>query len=241
MLRRAQIVDPASEVNTGRLFWAIVFGRGDTAAARTFVASLPTGVSPELRAGMTAMLARIARQFDAAAVALNQTENARPLDRPQQLIYLALDDVASGSLARARARADSAARLASAFLDRLGGAGVFGTAADFHTILGISRAIQGRAVDAVEEGQRAIVLNPAARDAAEGPRSVDGLIAIHLLLGHRDEAIRLITARARTPVTWASVLEITPASIRLDPLFDGIRDDPRIQALLKNDAAWVVR
>jgi TolB-like protein/Flp pilus assembly protein TadD len=240
-LRRALIVDPVSNAATWWLFWAIMLGRGDTAAARTFVASLPKEASPEVRAALAAVLARIARHFDSSTVALSHTQDVRPLDRPQLLISQALNDVASGSLARARARADSAARLASAFLDRPTGAGAFGNAADFHTVLGMAHAIQGHASEAVRAGQRAIALNPASRDASEGPRSVDGLIAIHLLLGHREDAIRLIMEQARAPISVSTLLVITRASLRLDPLFDGIRDDARIQALLKNDAAWVVR
>jgi TolB-like protein/tRNA A-37 threonylcarbamoyl transferase component Bud32 len=240
-LRRALIVDPVSNAATGWLFGAIVFGRGDTAAGRTFVASLPKEASPEVRAPLAAVLARIARHFDSSTVALSHTQDIRPLDRPQRLISQALNDLASGSLTRARARADSAARLASAFLDRPTGAGVFGNAADFHTVLGMAHAIQGHASEAVRAGQRAIALNPASRDASEGPRSVDGLIAIHLLLGHREDAIRLIMEQARAPISASTQLVITRASLRLGPLFDGIRDDSRIQALLKNDAAWVVR
>ncbi|HET7110319.1 MAG TPA: hypothetical protein VFI41_05570, partial [Gemmatimonadales bacterium] len=87
----------------------------------------------------------------------------------------------------------------------------------------------------------AVAMNPQARDASEGPRSVDALITIHLLLGHRDEAVRLITQQAHAPISSNSALPITQFSIRLEPTFDGIRDDPRIQALLKDDAAWGVR
>jgi serine/threonine-protein kinase len=165
----------------------------------------------------------------------------RLIDRPMQLTLQALNDVAAGAAGRGRVRADSAALLARAFLERSSGAGGFGRAADFHTLLGVAYAIQGRAAEAVQEGERAVALNPAARDATEGPRSVDGLAIIHVLLGHRDEAIRLITQQAHAPVSTTTLVFITPASIRLDPVFDAIRDDPRIQALLKNSAAWVVQ
>ncbi len=239
-LRRALIVEPASDGAINWLFEAIVFGQGDTAAGRALVASLPNDATPEVRALLSAILARVARRFDSSTVAFSKTQLVRPLDRPGQLILQALNDVASRSPVRARARADSAALLARAFLDRTTGAGVFGSVADFHSVLGLADAIRGRDADAVQAGERAIALNPEARDATEAPRSVDALVAIHLLLGHRDEAIRLITERAHAPITSAPLLLITRASIRLDPLFDGIRNDPRIQALLKNDAAWVV-
>ena len=241
VMRRALILDPESDLATDWLFTAIVVGRGDTAAGRAMVAALPAAMSPDLKAALDARLARYARHFDSSTVALSHTQQLRPLDRPQRLIGQAINDVASGAVDRARARADSAARLARAFLDRATGAGVFGNSADFHTVLGTAEAIRGHAVEAIEAGERAIALNPSARDANEGPRSVDGLIAIHLLLGHRDDAIRLITQQAHEPLSENSPLFITPSTIRLDPLFDGIRSDPRIQALLKDDAAWVVR
>jgi serine/threonine-protein kinase len=241
VLRRALIIDPVGGGANAWLFQTIVFGRGDTAAGRALVASLPSGTPPELEASMEATLARLARNFDSSTVALTHTRLTRLLDRPQELISQALNDVAGGTPARARARADSAAALARAFLGRTTGAGVFGRAADFHTILGLAAAIQGRSDEAVREGERAVALNPATRDVTEGPRSVDGLIAIHLLLGHRDEAIRLMTEQAHAPISATTMLAITRASIRFEPLFDGIRDDPRVQALLKNDGAWVAR
>ena len=240
-LRRAQIIDPSGEGTGAWLLETLVFGRGDTAAGRELVASLGNNASEELRAYMAATLARLARQFDSSTAALNRTRMVRLADRPQRLIFQALNDVASGAAARARARADSAALFATAYLDRTPGAGVFGSASDFHTILGVANALQGHSAAAVQEGERAVAQNPVARDPGEGSRSVDGLIVIHLLLGHRDEAIRLITQQAHAPLSSTTTLFITQASIRLDPVFDGIRDDPRIQALLKDDAAWVVR
>ena len=241
-LRRSLIVDPAGgDGAAGWLFQTIAFGRGDTAEARALVGSFPKEVSPEIRAYLEAILARLARHFDASTAAFNQSRRARLVDRPNQLILQALNDRASGAAVRAVARADSAAKLARAFLDRSTGAGVFGNAADFHSILGLAYALQGRGADAVQEGQRAIALNPSARDASEAPRSVDALVAIQLVLGHRDEAVRLITEQAHAPISSNTLLYITPVSIRLEPFFDGIRDDPRIQALLRNDAAWVVR
>ena len=241
VLRRSLIIDPSGGGAVGWLLQTIVFGKGDTAAGRAFVGSLTDAVQPEERATLAGLVARVSRHFDSSSAALSHGSELRPADRPERLIRQALNDVAAGVPARARARADSAASLARAFLARTTGAGVFGIVADFQSILGVANAILGRDAEAVQAGERAIALNPETRDASEGPRSYDALIVIHLLLGHRDEAVRLITARAHTPISSATLLPITQASIRFDPLFDGVRDDPRIQALLRNDAAWVVR
>jgi serine/threonine-protein kinase len=240
-LRRALILDPSGGGFVGWLFDAIVFGRGDTAAGRALVASLSGAVRPEARAMLVASLARVSRQFDSSTAAWNNGPDERPADYPERLLEQALNDLASGAPARARARADSAAALIDAFLRRTKGAGVFGMVADFHSMLGLAHAIRGRDADAVRESELAVAMNPSARDAGDGPRSVDALIGIHLVLGHRDEAVRLITQQAHAPLSSNTSLYVTQASIRLDPLYDGIRDDPRIQALLKNDAAWVVQ
>ncbi len=241
VLRRSLIMDPTNDGANVWLFTSVVIGRGDTGSGRAMIASLPAGVSPELRAVMEATLARYARYFDSSTAAFSHARDVRALDRPQRLLNQALNDIAAGSPASARARADSAAELTRAVLARSPGTGVFGRGADAYIVLGMAAAIQGRAGEAIQAGEKAIALNPASRDASEGPRSVDGLVAIHLLLGHRDEAIRLITEQAHAPISATTQLFITRGSLQLDPLFDGIRSDPRIQSLLKDDAAWVVK
>ena len=93
------------------------------------------------------------------------------------------------------------------------------------------------------DAQRAVALNPMSRDPLEGPRSLDGLIEVHVLLGHHDEAIQLLKERAGGPLSAAGndVLPISRVAIRRDPLFASIRNDPRVQKLLADDAAWVVK
>jgi tetratricopeptide (TPR) repeat protein len=240
MLRRSRILDPAGVGARGWLLFTLVAGHGDTAAARALIAELGPGSSTEALA-YTALLERLARNFDSSTEAYSHARRVRPIDGPEMLIAQALNDVASGAGPRARARADSAARQARAYLDSTPGTGVFGSRADFHTVIGMAEAIQGRAAAAIRAGELAVELNPVTRDATEGPRSVDGLIAIHLLLGHREDAIRLILEQADGPTSVSSSVVITQASLGLDPLFDPIRSDPRIQALLRDPAAWVVQ
>ncbi len=63
-------------------------------------------------------------------------------------------------------------------------------------------------------------------------------VQIYALLGRADEALPLLSkqvgaARAQKDVGWP----LTPALLRLDPLWDKLRDDPRFQALCVEPAA----
>jgi tetratricopeptide (TPR) repeat protein len=241
ILRRALIADRENEGAAGWLLATLVAGRGDTAAGRAFLNTISKSAMPQLRNGGEELLARLGRHFDAASAATGLDRALSPIDEPSNLLARALNDVAAGATARARARADSAARLVRAYLARTTGGDVFGNRAAFHTALGVAEAISGDGPAAIRDGERAVQLNPSSRDATEGPNSLAGLIVIHLLLGRRDDAIRLITAAAQEPIGTQGIMPITQAMIRLDPIFDGIREDPRMRALLQSDAAWVVR
>ena len=242
VIRRVLIADPANEGALSWLFATIVAGRGDTATGRTILNTLPPGVSSRLRNPFDGFLARLAHHFDASSAATDRDPPVGPSEQPTNLIQRALNDVAAGMTARARARADSSARIVRAYLAKTeGGGDIFGNRALFHTILGVAEAIMGDASAAIQDGERAVQLNPSSRDATAGPNSIAGLIAIHLLLGRRDDAIRLITTAAHEPDGTQGIISITRGMLRLDPIFDGIRDDPRVRALLQDDAAWTVR
>jgi tetratricopeptide (TPR) repeat protein len=241
--RRALILDPANGNALLFLWTALVLGRGDTAAGRAALAQAPT-VQPWFLANAHAVLARWARQFDSSDAALARAPFQFTTDGVDHLVFAALNDRAAGNAARAAQRADSAARLARAFLASHANGDVFGNRANFYTLLGLAEAIQGKAADAVRDGEQAVQMNPPSRDVLEAPRSAEGLIEIHVLLGHREDAIRLITEDASRPTNhWGltSVFLVTPGVILHDPLYDDIRNDPRMQALLKNEQAWVVK
>ena len=242
IVRRVLIADPANEGALSWLVSTVVAGRGDTAAGRTILNTLPPGISPRLRNAFDGFLARLARHYDASSAATDRDPPVGPSDQPANLMQRALNDVAAGMPARARARADSSARIARAYLAKTeGGGDIFGNRAVFHTVLGVAEAIMGDASAAIRDGERAVQLNPSSRDATAGSNSIAGLIVIHLLLGRRDDAMRLITEAAHGPDGTQGVVSITRGMLRLDPIFDGIRDDPRMKALLQDDAAWVVR
>jgi len=241
LMRRALILDPGNDGMRQFLLGSIITGRGDTAAGRAELAALPPGSPPDLVEGWRAILARWERDYAASTAAAAAIPLRRPIDGPIYLLIRALNDLSAGALASARQRADSVTRAVQTYLTQHKDADVFGNLADFYTILGLAEAIRGNSRDAVAAGERAVALNPMSRDALEAPRSLEGLIEIHVLLGHIDEAVRMLTEQTHRPVSTAWLLPITRATLRLDPLFQSFRTDPRVRALLGDDKAWVVQ
>ena len=81
--------------------------------------------------------------------------------------------------------------------------------------------------------ERDKVVNPTEKDAMYGPFSTELLARIEARLGEPDRAIaalnELLSIPYRGPLVW--VRPITPAPLRLDPMFDALRNDPRFQKL----------
>jgi TolB-like protein/tetratricopeptide (TPR) repeat protein/class 3 adenylate cyclase len=101
-------------------------------------------------------------------------------------------------------------------------------AAALHSWLGIAYAGLGNAGAAVSEGQKGMALQPTSEDPFEGPNREEDMAKIYTLLGDADHAIpilqRLIQMHAPT--------EIVPSLLRMNAVWDPIRDDPRFQELV---------
>jgi TolB-like protein/Tfp pilus assembly protein PilF len=65
------------------------------------------------------------------------------------------------------------------------------------------------------------------QDAVEGPGRAQGLAAARAQLGEADAAIASVTHLLKTPGEGS----LTPALLRMDPLWDPLRGDPRFQKL----------
>jgi TolB-like protein/Flp pilus assembly protein TadD len=99
--------------------------------------------------------------------------------------------------------------------------------ATLHSALGEAYAGLGEADAAIEEGRKAMAVIPASKDAADGPVYEEKMARIFAQLGDADRAIDLLKRLLQTPYDFA----ITPALLRLDPMFDPLRNDPRFQKL----------
>ncbi|MGI8956962.1 MAG: tetratricopeptide repeat protein [Chthoniobacterales bacterium] len=91
----------------------------------------------------------------------------------------------------------------------------------------------GDKVTAFTLNERAIALHPSEKDAANSPQSIDILARIAARLGEPDRAIAALEKIISIPCNGglATGMPLTPALLRLDPMFDPLRNDPRFQKL----------
>ena len=78
---------------------------------------------------------------------------------------------------------------------------------------------------AVAEAQRAIDLRPESKDAFEGPQVAEQVAQVYTILGDNARAIGLLDELLSRPS------EVTSQSLKLDPAWDPLRNDPAFQAL----------
>ena len=95
-----------------------------------------------------------------------------------------------------------------------------------HAQHGLILAALNRKQEAIAEGKRAVELLPESQDAFAGPQCTASLAQIYALTGEADEAFRLIDHLLETPNG------LTIPLLKLDPIWDPLRNDPRFQALI---------
>jgi serine/threonine-protein kinase len=86
---------------------------------------------------------------------------------------------------------------------------------------------------AIKIAEGAIMLLPRANDAAAGPLYEENLALIETIVGENSPAISTLTPLLQTPYSswYYGPAPITPALLRLDPIWDPLRADPAFQKL----------
>jgi tetratricopeptide (TPR) repeat protein len=100
-----------------------------------------------------------------------------------------------------------------------------------HSQHGLILAALGRKQEAIAEGKRAVEMVPESQDAFDGPRYTASLAQIYACTGEYDETFRLIAHLLSVPNG------LTISTLKLDPVWDPLRKDPRFQALIEKYAA----
>jgi TolB-like protein/Tfp pilus assembly protein PilF len=86
---------------------------------------------------------------------------------------------------------------------------------------------------ALEAAERAVMVLPRAKDAVDGPGFEENLALIQTIFGENSRAISTLTQLLETPYKSGVYVQapITPALLRLDPIWDPLRADPAFQKL----------
>src|SRR5438874_1790056 len=92
-------------------------------------------------------------------------------------------------------------------------------------------AFVGEKDPALAEALRASELQPESKDAVDGPEITEGVAQVYTILGDNDRAIEILDGLLNRPSY------VTVQGLKVNPIWDPLRSDPRFQALIdKHDA-----
>jgi predicted Zn-dependent protease len=98
------------------------------------------------------------------------------------------------------------------------------------TALSQAYVAMGEKDSALKLAEHAIMLIPRTKDAVYGPGLEENLALIQAMFGENSPAISTLTQLIQTPYMGP----ITPALLRLDPIWDPLRGDPAFQKLCQD-------
>src|SRR5215475_5424076 len=200
--------------------------KGDLSVMEKELTQLPAGVDPDgLVTFSRVQLLLLQRKFpDAMALLKQSPQELFHYDKPREFfegaIYTFLNDKqkAVAAFERARPIAEKALREGPNDASR-------------HVVYGMILAGLGEKELAIAEGKRAVQLQPESEDALDGPKTTIALAQIYTWTGETEQALQLLERSLSTPNG------VTIPFLRLDPMWDPLRSDPRFQALIDRHEA----
>jgi len=106
-------------------------------------------------------------------------------------------------------------------------------APEMHIQLAKVLAYVGEKDAALAEAQRATELLPESKDAFGGPEIAEGVAEVYCIVGENGRAIELLDGLLSRPSN------ITVPGLKVDPIWDPLRKEPRFQALIDKYGAKV--
>jgi tetratricopeptide (TPR) repeat protein len=95
-----------------------------------------------------------------------------------------------------------------------------------HALLGVALAYLGERARAIREGKRGVSITPVSKDALFGAYNEHQLVRIYLLVGDPEKALDHLEPLLKVPYF------LSPGWLRIDPMFDPLRANPRFQRLV---------
>jgi TolB-like protein/Tfp pilus assembly protein PilF len=220
---------------------------GDTVEARRVLDELPPAVFPGLQGLLDTQLAYYRRDYRSAVGGTpSPGEGEAPdLERPgggsmgspgirglRPYERLAILFQLMGDEESARTYADSLLTVYETIMvetEANPGPVQTGVIARAHAKRGLAYAILGEDIRAYFEGSSAVSQLPISVDAFEGAEHLRDLAVVYTLIGELDQAVQQLETALAIPSP------VHAGELRLDPLFDPLRTNPRFQALIGGD------
>jgi tetratricopeptide (TPR) repeat protein len=171
---------------------------------------------------------RLERNYDEAVRLLRGRQDrfhfASDYDKAEDLVWLAFMQRLAGDTAGAKATAEQARNtLEQLHRDQPDVAWIASGLSQAYAVIGEKHS-------ALKLAERAMMLYPRAKDAVSGPTYEENLAFIQTIFGEKSRAISTLTDLLRTPYTsFYAPAPITPALLKLDPIWDPLRSDPAFQ------------